>query len=92
MLERYLALFGYRLGLWKKYLLWQLRNIRSSNRLARPGTVFVCPACGKRSHDKYGTLAIDDGWDESCMMHAQLCVDRSLIFGDNGRVAKAIAA
>lgn len=47
-----------------------------SNVVAKDGTVFICAACGKRSQDKYGDQAIDDGWDESCMMHAVLCYDQ----------------
>lgn len=43
------------------------------NRFAPEGEVFVCSACGKRSGDRYGSLAIDHGWDESCMLNAVLC-------------------
>jgi hypothetical protein len=41
---------------------------------AKPGTVFVCGACGKRSRTRYGLdgAAIDKGWDVSCMMNAIL--------------------
>lgn len=44
-----------------------------ANELAEPGQIFVCTACGKTSVDRYGDLAIDPGWDESCMLHAVLC-------------------
>lgn len=46
--------------------------------LAPEGKVWMCCICGKRSKTRYGfdsqnkTTAIDSGWDESCMMHAQL--------------------
>jgi hypothetical protein len=47
--------------------------------LAPKGYIWVCQACGKRARSRYGfdennkSTAIDYGWDESCMMHAQLC-------------------
>jgi hypothetical protein len=56
------------------------------NHTAPPGFVYVCAGCGKRSRDKYGDEPIDYGWDESCMMHAVLCDEKTLIFGENGRV------
>ncbi|HUO75509.1 MAG TPA: hypothetical protein VMU12_01140 [Candidatus Paceibacterota bacterium] len=92
MLERLLTQLGYVLGAWAAYFWWTLQNLRNGNRMARPGTVFVCGACGKRSHDRYGTKAIDHGWDTSCMTWAQLVDDDSLIFDENGRVARAVAA
>lgn len=92
MMEKFIPLFGFSLGAWMTYLLWTARNRWSGNRLARPGTVYVCHACGKRSHDRRGTKAIDHGWDSSCMTRATLCRDSSLIFGNDGRVAKARAA
>ena len=42
------------------------------NETAPKGQVFMCTACGKRARDRYGFDAIDYGYDESCMMHAQL--------------------
>lgn len=33
--------------------------------------VWVCTACGKMSHDQYGSQPISRGWDVSCMMNAQ---------------------
>jgi len=40
------------------------------NETAKPGHVFICLACGKRSRDRWGERKIDRGWDESCMMHS----------------------
>lgn len=62
-----------------------------SNQLAPDGQVYVCGACGKRSQDRYGEKAIDLGWDESCVMNSFLCYEKSLKFGNNGRVRKAIS-
>lgn len=56
---------------------------------APEGTVWVCTACGKRSRDKYGDDAVDKGWDVSCFLHAVLCDESSLQFGEDGRVTKA---
>lgn len=60
-----------------------------SNQHAKHGQVFVCEACGKRSQDKYGNNAIDRGWDVSCMLHAVLCLENSVVFDKDGRVIKA---
>lgn len=65
------------------------------NEMAGPGQVFVCSCCGKRSRDRYGYQKIDKGWDESCMMHAVLCDEDSLVIqevADGKRVAQANAA
>lgn len=43
--------------------------------LAPPGQVWVCSACGKRSHDRGGARPIDYGWDESCYIWAVLCYE-----------------
>ena len=48
--------------------------------LAPRGKVWVCQACGKRSRTRYGFDAeknrvCDHGWDESCMMNAELITD-----------------
>ncbi len=42
------------------------------NETAPKGQVWICTACKKRAHDKYGFDAIDYGYDESCMMHSVL--------------------
>lgn len=39
-------------------------------RLAPPGTVWVCIACGKTTRDRFDTVG---GWDESCMLNSILC-------------------
>jgi hypothetical protein len=46
-----------------------------SNRVALPGYVWVCGACGKTSRDRYGHERISRGWDESCMLNAVLCLE-----------------
>lgn len=62
------------------------------NETAKDDEVFVCSACGKRSKDRYGNLKIDQGWDESCMLHSVLCQEASLVFGENGLVRGATAS
>lgn len=48
-------------------------------RFAREGTIWVCAACGKTHKDRYGNEGDGDrGWDESCMLHAVLCVEGSV--------------
>lgn len=42
-------------------------------RIAKPGTIWVCGACGKTSRDLYGDKGSSWGWDESCMLNAVLC-------------------
>lgn len=42
-----------------------------------PGKIWVCGACGKRSRSRAGFrgvrgMAIDRGWDASCMLNAVL--------------------
>lgn len=63
------------------------------NELAPAGQLWVCSACGKRSRDRYGDAALDRGWDESCMLHAVLCDEATIVLGDDGRAkwAKAIS-
>jgi len=41
-------------------------------RYAPDGKVWVCQKCGKRSFDLYGDYLSDPGWDESCMLNAEL--------------------
>ena len=46
---------------------------------APDGHVYVCGACGKTSPTRYGfddagQRVAPNGWDESCMMHAVLCI------------------
>jgi hypothetical protein len=61
------------------------------NVVAPEGYVFVCMACGKRSHDKYGEQAISYGFDVACVLHAVLCREDSLVFGEHGLVKEAVA-
>lgn len=62
------------------------------SRIAPPGRVWVCMACGKKSPDRRGDHPEADwGWDVSCITHAALCDLASLEFGEDGRVSKARA-
>lgn len=54
-------------------------------------TIFVCAACGKRSHDRYGERVIDRGWDVSCATHAVEVYADSVTLDQSGRVAGAKA-
>ena len=55
------------------------------DRFAKPGTVWVCGACGKTSTDLYGMEGKHSpGWDESCMLNAVLCHDEQRL-DDLGR-------
>jgi hypothetical protein len=49
---------------------------------APDGHVWVCHACGKRSKDKFGLLAMSYGWDESCMMNSELYKEEDLVIKD----------
>ncbi len=49
---------------------------------------WVCLACGKMSHDKYGTNPINKGWDVSCMINSQEFNKNQLVLNDEGRVKK----
>lgn len=61
----------------------------SEERIAPPGTIWVCAACGKTERNRYGSTG---GWDESCMLHAVLCKEDSLVRDDHGYVTLADAA
>lgn len=67
--------------------------IAEPERIALPGSIWVCGACGKTSQDRYGIEGErDHGWDESCMLNATLCYDDSLWRSTNTlRVLKAEA-
>jgi hypothetical protein len=49
------------------------------NRIAGPGHIFVCCACGKVSANQYGFIVVDGkprsvaspNWDESCSLKAR---------------------
>jgi len=51
------------------------------------GTVWVCPACGKRASNR-ANGGISRGWDVSCFLHALLCKQESVVLND-GKVIKA---
>lgn len=42
----------------------------SDARLAPPGTIWVCAACGKTSRDRFNGPGM---WDEACMLNSVLC-------------------
>ena len=52
--------------------------------------IWVCPMCGKTAKTRNGE-GEKNGWDVSCSMHAILCDEDSLEYGENGRVVKADA-
>ncbi len=54
--------------------------------MSRP-TLWVCCACGKRSHDRYGERTISRGWDESCFLNSVLAYEDSLVI-ENERVTE----
>jgi hypothetical protein len=41
-----------------------------TNKIAGPGEIFVCAACGRLSRDRDGYHKIHNGWDTSCRTHA----------------------
>ena len=53
-------------------------------------TLYVCQACGKRSHDKVGDKAIDRGWDVSCFLNSVRIYSDKLVLGKDGRVTKIL--
>jgi hypothetical protein len=62
-----------------------------SRTTAGEGEVFVCLACGKRSKDRYGSKALDRGWDASCMLNAQLCYESHVVYDqDLGRATAVL--
>lgn len=50
--------------------------------------IWVCMACGKRSRDRHGTHALNKGWDVSCAMNAELCLESKLIVNEHGVVTE----
>ena len=54
----------------------------SELRIAKPGEIYVCGACGKTFIDPYKV-------DVSCMLNRVLCKEDSLEYDENGRVIKA---
>lgn len=60
------------------------------NKIADPGKIWVCLACGKTSQDDYGTMERSPGWDESCMMNSQEIEIERLIFHPNSKTVKEV--
>lgn len=59
----------------------------NGNWIADPGKVFVCLACGKTSHDRYGIVGEHStGWDESCMLNCEEFKIEGLTYSPGGRV------
>lgn len=54
----------------------------SELKIAGPGEIYVCGACGKVFSNPYKV-------DVSCMLNSVLCKKDSLKYGKNGRVIKA---
>ena len=54
----------------------------SELKLAGPGEIYVCGACGKTFINPYKV-------DVSCMLNRALCKEDSLEYDKNGRVIKA---
>jgi len=66
--------------------------LNKESRIAPKGKAWVCLACGKTSKDCYGTKFPKEtsrGWDESCVLNAQLFDKDKLVFDiDSGRVTQ----
>ncbi len=53
------------------------------HRIAPPGKIWMCAACGKKARDRFGIEGWHSrGWDESCMLNAVL-VDEDTQTQDN---------
>ncbi len=63
-----------------------------SNQIAPSDSVFVCLACGKTSQDLYEEQKISPGWDESCMLNAQIFERKRLIFTEDGDTVVEVKA
>ena len=58
-------------------------------RIAPPGQIWVCHACGKTSEDSYGIEGKHSyGWDESCSLNCALHPIDKLVRDDYGRVTE----
>lgn len=62
------------------------RDRLARQRIAPPGTVWVCAVCGRTAKDRHGHPDADPGWDVSCMLHAVLAEESSLVRDERGRV------
>lgn len=59
-----------------------------AERHAPEGAIWVCGMCGKTHRDRYGegSPSTPRGWDESCMLHAVLADQNTLIRDADGYV------
>ena len=66
--------------------------MEDEERIAPEGKIWVCLACGKVSKDLFGSNNPEEttrGWDESCVLNAQLFDTDKLVFDvDSGRVTE----
>jgi hypothetical protein len=67
----------------------------SGNVIADDDHLYVCCACGKTSTTAYGfddagASTASPGWDESCMMNAQLVLKAHCRFSPGGRVIDVV--
>ena len=61
-----------------------------TDRMAPEGKLWVCFACGKTSHDRYGGFDATPGWDESCALNAHLVDEARVRRDSNGRVEEIV--
>jgi hypothetical protein len=52
---------------------------RDPDQAAPPGAIWVCGACGKQAKNRFNG-GISQHWDESCMLNAVLCDEKSLVY------------
>lgn len=64
--------------------------METTNVIAGPGEVFICPCCGRLSKDRNGDHKIHSGWDTSCMTHAILYREADLILDPKNGVVVAV--
>jgi len=64
--------------------------MNAKNKIAGPGEVFVCTACGRLSRDRDGYHKIHSGWDTSCRTHAVKYQRKDLILDPKTGVAKGL--
>ncbi|MCB1711965.1 MAG: hypothetical protein KDH96_05695 [Candidatus Riesia sp.] len=56
--------------------------------LNRPGYIFVCRECGRRSRDRFGKTSINKGWSLECCTKNCVYVLESSCFVKRGRVVE----
>jgi hypothetical protein len=57
-----------------------------NNEFAKPGSVYVCMNCGRRSRDLLGQKMLTPGWSPSCARGAVLFKSRDLQLNRAGLV------